>query len=121
MITVLSATLNSTDNQGPGKKSPNKKLPNHSLSVETASTSEVVPYCPRRRGVGGDIDEKIRIVRRRCNQKVQLALSEDRLLEDKMYLKALALGIEGKPGSDIDMVSKWTRAEYERQIFSAPM
>ena len=87
--------------------------------METASTSEVVPYCPRRRGVGGDIDEKIRIVRRRCNQKVQLALSEDRLLEDKMYLKALALGIEGKPGSDIDMVSKWTRAEYERQIFSA--
>ena len=73
--------------------------------METASTSEVVPYCPRRRGVGGDIDEKIRIVRRRCNQKVQLALSEDRLLEDKMYLKALALGIEGKPGSDIDMVN----------------
>ena len=119
IIAGLSATSNSTDNQGPGKKSPNKKLPNHSPSVETASTSEVVPYCPRRRGVGGDIDEKIRIVRRRCNQKVQLALSEDRLLEDKMYLKALALGIEGKPGSDIDMVSKWTGAEYEPQIFSA--
>ena len=92
----------SNKNQDSGQKLQIKKTPS---SVETASSSEIVPYCPRRRGVGGDIAEKIRIVRRRCNQKVQLALSEDRLLEDKMYLKVLALGIEEKPGSDIDVVT----------------
>ena len=59
----------------------------------------------RRRGV--DVDDKIRIVRRRCREKCRVALSEDRLLEDKLYLKALADGIERKPGATDDKVNVW--------------
>jgi hypothetical protein len=75
-------------------------------SEEATSVSEISSStnCCQRRGVGPHIDEKIRVVRRRCREKCRNALSGDRLLEDKLYLKTLATGIDDKPGTDVDWV-----------------
>lgn len=47
----------------------------------------------------------MKIVQKRCHEKAKIALSGDRLLEDKLYLTTLASGICQKPGS-IDRVKK---------------
>lgn len=43
-------------------------------------------------------------MKKRCKEKAKLALSSDRLLEDKTYLIGLSRGIGPRPGIDVDEV-----------------
>jgi hypothetical protein len=48
----------------------------------------------------------MKVVQRRCAQKAKLVLSGDRLLEDKLYLTALAGRMKERKGAQGDMVKK---------------
>ena len=53
-----------------------------------------------------ELEEKIRRVRARCAAKAKIALSGDRLLEDKLYLTVLANAFEEQAGLRIDVVQR---------------